>query len=112
MITNYCVAYIYTKCTDLLPWFDNRYSRELAADYHRRSVGFNQLRQSYATVRDVNLVLLVRYENDKCYCKIKCPINPMPVKGEFEAPSLACVDRFLQREGWKLDRKLPVNLLK
>ena len=106
--TNYSVAYIFTKHTDLLQWFDKHYS-----DIHQNSpFHFNQLRQHYAKPREVELILLVRFDGDKHYCKIKCPINPIPVRGEFEAPSLSCVQRFLINEGWILKQKLPISFLK
>lgn len=112
MTTNYTDAYIFTKHTDLLQWFDIAYHRELENNYHNRSLGFNQLRQSYATPRDVQLILLVRYEDNKVFCKIKCPINPLPTKGEFKAVSLNAVIKFLNKEEWKLKQKLPFTFLK
>lgn len=102
---NYTSAYIFTKHTNLLQWFDTNYHHELESNYHMRSLGFNQLRQSYATSRDVQLILLCRFDGAKIYCKIKCPINPLPVKGEFEVPSISCITKFLQQEGWEIKQK-------
>ena len=106
--TRYSIAYLFTKHTNLLQWFDTKYHREL----EKHSLGFDQLRQSYATPRDVQLILLVRYEDNKVYCKIKCPINPLPICGEFEAPSVTNVIQFLQKENWVQQQKLPVSLFK
>ena len=110
--TNYSVAYVFTKHTDLLQWFDVNYSTAIQEGYLETSLGFNQLRQSYAKPREVQLILLARFDGNKHYCKIKCPINPLPVKGEFEAPSLGCVQRWLVNNGWSFERKLPISFLK
>lgn len=89
--TNYSVAYIYTKHTDLLQWFDINYSSQMSMGYQ---------------------LLLVRFDGNKHYCKIKCPINPIPVKGEFETPSLGCIQKFLNNDGWRMERKIPISFLK
>lgn len=59
----------------------------------------------YAKERDVTLQLMYRFEQDymghvHAFCKIKCPINPLPVKGEFETPNIAVLKRFLVAAGW------------
>ncbi|MCI6806314.1 MAG: hypothetical protein MR912_12140 [Prevotella sp.] len=54
----------------------------------------------------MNLVLLIRHEYDRVagknhiFCKVKCPINPLPVKGEFEVPSVNAIEHFLRDAGW------------
>lgn len=105
--TDYSVAYIYTKHTDLLQWFDKHYSDV----YQNNTFNFNQLRQHYAKLRAVELVLLVRFDGNHTYCKIRCPINPIPVRGEFETPSISCVQRFLVDAGWSLKQKLAISFL-
>lgn len=114
MNTNYHFAIIFTKHTDLIPWFEAKYHD--APDSYNRSVGFNQFKDSYSKLRDVQLILLVRYEYPKdgshIYCKIKCPINPLPIKGEFEVASLKQLIKLLEREGWAVKNKLPISLLK
>lgn len=112
MATNYTWVYFFAKHTSLLQWFDVKYHCEIENKYQEQSLGFNQLRQSYAKPRDVQLILLVRYEGNRIFCKVKCPINPLPIKGEFEAASLNAVISFLSNEGWKLKEKLPFSLLK
>lgn len=111
MNTNYTGAYIFTKHTDLLTWFDTKYHQQLAAGYPTESYGFNQLRQSYAKARTVELILLYRFEGARTFCRIRCPINPLPIKGEFEVPSLAVVSKYLQANGWSFERKLLLSLL-
>lgn len=54
----------------------------------------------YAETRKIRLILLVRYEKGRIYAKIKCPINPLPVRGEFEIPSLTAIFDFLTANGW------------
>ena len=110
--TNYSGICIFTKHTNLLQWFDNNFRREMTDGYCDRSVGFNQLRHNYERHRDVQLILLFRYDTGKCFCKIRCPINPLPVKGEFEVPSLGCVQEFLKKEGWEFKQKLHISFLK
>lgn len=66
----------------------------------------------YARERDVQLILLVRYEEGKCICRIKCPISPLPIKGEFEAPSIGAVSHTLQTMGWTYKEKLPLDMFR
>ena len=96
--------YAFVKHTDLLQWFDRNYR-------YNDSSEFYQLRQRYATPRDVHLVLLYRFEGNKTYCKINCPINPLPVKGEFEVPTVSRVIEFLQQQKWQIEYRLPTHLL-
>ena len=110
--TNYSNIYIFNKRTDLLRWFNIKYADKLNDENYTNSLGFNQLRQHYASPRDVQLVLLVRWEFDRCYCKIKCPINPLPVYGEFEAVSVSTIIRFLNDNGWILRDKFYAGIFK
>lgn len=55
----------------------------------------------YATNKDITLNVYVRYEDNHVYCKVQCPINPLPVKGEFEVPALYVLQNFLENNGWK-----------
>ena len=66
----------------------------------------------------MRLILLVRYERNplnnrmRIICKIHCPVNPLPVRGEFETPSLNAVVDFLKKNGWRETESLTNNLLK
>lgn len=51
-------------------------------------------------------------EEYKTICRIKCPINPLPIKGEFETPSVGAVSHVLATMGWVFKEKLHLNLLK
>ena len=56
----------------------------------------------YAKKREVRLVVTERITDDgHIYVRINCPINPLPVKGEFEIPNWAVLKRFLESNGWK-----------
>lgn len=65
----------------------------------------------YSRERNVQLVLWVRYDKCDTYCKISCPINPLPTKGEFKAASLSAVCKFLQDDGWVFVNNLPLSLM-
>lgn len=58
----------------------------------------------YEREREVQLVLATRTERTskgtRMLCKISCPINPLPVKGEFEVPSYSVIYEWLYRQGW------------
>lgn len=56
--------------------------------------------------REIELILLSRCENGKLYCRIKCPVNPIPVKGEFEVPTFSAIQKFLFNNGWRFKQKL------
>ena len=56
----------------------------------------------YDKIRTVRLVVMERITDDKrIFCRIKCPINPLPVKGEFEIPNWGALKRFLESQGWE-----------
>ena len=87
----YHTVYRFTKRDNLLPWYDDRPDIN-----HTPSI-----REYYAREREIQLMLLVRHEEGKCICRIKCPINPLPIKGEFNATSAADVTRLLASLGWR-----------
>ena len=80
------------------------------------------LRQYYGQDRDIQLIACLRWEDypvstrngimqiPKCFCKIKCPINPLPVRGEFEVASLEALRSFLKADGWTLKQDVCSNL--
>lgn len=56
----------------------------------------------YAKERKVTLVLALGTNKDgKNVAKIKCPINPFPVRGEFEFISVHDIVNSLDSMGWK-----------
>lgn len=58
--------------------------------------------------REIQCVVLYRLDNGNLRCLIKCPINPLPVKGEFTAPSLNVVKRWFLDNGWTHKATIPV----
>lgn len=94
----YHTALIFTKRDNLVKYFWGK------------SALSNQ--EYYAKEREVQLILLSRYEKGKCICCIKCPINPLPIKGEFEAPSISAVSHTLQTMGWTYKEKLPLGMFR
>lgn len=94
----YHTAIIYTKEDNLLDWY-----------YSKANTGSQGY---YAEEREIQLILLIRHEDDKCICRIKCPINPLPIKGEFEAVSSAEVGQLLRKLGWTFKEKFDLSLFK
>lgn len=75
-----------------------------------------QAKAYYEAEREIQLIALIRRETDgpnksKCICRIKCPINPLPVKGEFELPSLESLYKFLKANGWTYKKTLYSRML-
>lgn len=103
----YGMAIIFTKRDNLLKWFSaNDGFWALGTNAYQRA------RAEYATEREIQLILLVRYEEGKLICRIKCPINPLPIKGEFEAPTVGAVSHTLETMGWTYKEKLPLGLFR
>ena len=107
----YHTAIIYTKRDNLLKWLNHRYpeyvdvEKEFAAEAAR-------IRAEYATEREIQLILLVRHEEGKCICRIKCPINPLPIKGEFQCVSTSEMTKLLASMGWTYKEKVRSAMFK
>lgn len=118
---NYDCVVIFHKTTSLTPYFCANEHKLVGhlniedRDYEKR---YDRIADRYTREQDVRLVLLVRYDYNtdnhkvKTYCKINCPISPLPVKGEFEAPSFNAVKFFLTENGWTETECLISDLLK
>ena len=99
----YHQAIIFTKRDNLLKWFDvHKYKYALGAN----------MEALYAKEREIHLILLVRYENGKCICRIKCPINPLPIKGEFQCVSTSEMSRLLTSMGWTYKAKYRIGMFR
>lgn len=105
----YHTAYIYTKLDNLSKWFDANRAKFIVDGNMEYSEHFVRAEKHYAQERIVKLVILVRYEDGKCYCRIKCPINPLPIKGEFETTTAADVGRLIMSMGWSFSHKIELN---
>lgn len=92
----YHTAFIFTKRDNLIKYF---WGKPALSN-----------REYYAKEREVQLILLVRHEEGKCICRIKCPINPLPFKGEFEPVNAAAVHRLLISLGWTFKEKINLHM--
>ena len=97
----YSCAVIFTKRTNLSAYCNAKLYEKCVSDTQ-----FETMRKYYARERDVQLILLTRYKKGKLMCRIKCPVNPIPVKGEFEAPSFSVIQTFLLSNGWNFKQKI------
>lgn len=110
--STYHTAIIYTKRDNLSKWFDiNGYKYAQGANIEYSDT-YQRMRAVYATEREIQLILLVRHEENKCICRIKCPINPLPIKGEFQCVSTSEMTKLLASMGWKYKEKLSLGLFK
>lgn len=104
---------IYTKKGNLLDYLrTDRVSRIYA------NANMDNIKKYYGEEREIQLIACVRWEDfpvstrkgivqmPKCFCKIKCPVNPLPVKGEFELPDLEALRHFLKANGWELKQSM------
>ena len=99
----YTRAYIFTKNGNLMPYFN---TRKIAGRIRSDAYAYNVEKQHCEAEREIELVALFRYdEKGRCICKIKCPVNPIPVCGEFETPREAAVINFLKANGWTFQRR-------
>lgn len=99
----YHTAIIYTKHTNLMPWLQSNYTK---FGTHGTTEQALRIREMYSKDRDVQLILLVRHEDGKCICRIKCPINPLPIKGEFQCVSTGEMSKLLKSMGWTYKEKV------
>ena len=104
--STYHAAIIYTKRDNLSKWLNSRYPQFRDAQEAAR------IRAEYATEREIQLILLVRHEEGKCICRIKCPINPLPIKGEFQCVSTSEMTKLLASMGWKYKEKVHSGMFK
>lgn len=101
-MAKYSTVWVYTKRTNLSAYLTCVKLMELASNQQQADAW----RKYYAKEKEVQLIALLRWEKGKCFCKIKCPINPLPVKGEFEVPSTTALADFLKANGWCFKDKL------
>lgn len=108
----YHKAFIFTKRDNLLKWFDvngYKYAQGANMEYNDK---YKRMAALYATEREIQLILLVRYENGKCICRIKCPINPLPIKGEFQCVSTSEMSKLLTSMGWTYKEKYGIEMFR
>ncbi len=108
----YHKAFIFTKRDNLLKWFDvngYKYAQGANMEYSDK---YKKMEALYAKEREIQLILLVRFENGKCICRIKCPINPLPIKGEFQCVSTSEMSRLLTSMGWTYKAKYGIGMFR
>ena len=105
----YHTAYCFSKVTNLLKWLQSNYKM---FGTHGTDEQAQRIRNEYAREREVQLILLVRHEEGKCICRIKCPVNPLPIKGEFVVTNAGDVSRVLIDLGWSFKDKLNLAMFK
>ncbi len=105
----YHTAIIYTKHTNLMPWLQSNYTKFGTSGTTEQA---QSIRAAYEKERDVQLILLVRHEEGKCICRIKCPINPLPIKGEFQCVNTSEMTELLASMGWKYKEKIHSGMFK
>ena len=105
----YHTAYCFSKVTNLLKWLQSNYKM---FGTHGTDEQAQRIRNEYAREREVQLILLVRHEEGKCICRIKCPVNPLPLKGEFVVTNAADVGRLLIDLGWSFKDKLDLAMFR
>lgn len=103
----YNKAFIFSKHADLLPYFYGKYDSA-----NITSTQYTRLKSEYAVKRDVQLILLVRYEDNKTICRIKCPISPMPINGEFNVINMRSIMNFLHESGWQYEDTWNLNMFR
>ena len=97
MEVKYTRAITFSKHTDLLPYWEANRNKYTSATRWMEDKDY------YAVKRDVSLILQIRYVNNMPMCRIKCPINPLPIKGEFAVAHLGGLVAWLEKDGWTMN---------
>lgn len=114
MESKYTGAIIFTKRTNLTPWFDaNVHPTDTRFGGNMEySKAYCAQQEHYAKERDVQLIMLYRYDRNGIFARIKCPVNPLPIKGEFQIVSVSTMIYLLKSMGWEVKEKLNLHLFK
>ena len=107
---------IYTKKGNLMNYLNTNKGFSMVSNPEKAN-------EYYGAERNIQLIACVRWEDfpvstrkgivqmAKPFCKIRCPINPLPVKGEFQLPSLESLQMFLKANGWELKQDINTRML-
>lgn len=99
---------VYTKQGNLLRYL---YTGKVAHMY--RNANQEGIKQYYEREREIQLIARIRWDaNGNCFCSIKCPVNPLPVKGEFEIPTISALHSFLNANGWTFKQNMRASWFK
>lgn len=111
-MSKYTLAYTYVKKGNLLEFL----STDKVCYEKFGGNPSEQAKTHYAQEREIQLIALFRFElgdrnhAPKTFCRIKCPVNPLPIKGEFEVPCVSALENFLEGEGWKYKYKTSARM--
>ena len=89
--------YVFQKVTSLAPFYEEKGS-------------FTPL---YAQ-KDTTVSLVLTFglsDSGTLIAKINCPVNPLPVKGEFRPASKQAVLKFLRKDGWEYVKSVGPTVL-
>ena len=104
----YNVVHQFVKNGSLLDYFQVK-----SGEMHFVSEAqYDRQRELYARERSISLYAMVRFDRNKqtAYCKIKCPVNPLPIKGEFELANERVLCQFLENLGWRYTQKIVLDM--
>lgn len=106
----YDIVYQFTKKGNLLDYFHSKADEMKIATAEQ----YDRLHERYAQEREINLYAMLRYDDIRpvVYCKIKCPVNPLPINGEFELVSERIFCQFLESNGWTFKQKIILKMFK
>ena len=99
---------VFIKDTNLSEYFSSNIE-ECASNHNmdlRSAEDMECLHKRYSKEQIVQLIAQFKFENGKIFCRIRCPINPLPVRGWFETPSVHVLTKSLISMGW-----IPIHTL-
>ena len=108
----YSEVIIMSKRDSLEKWFSvngYRFMEGANMEYSKRYQDADKL---YNQKREIFLKIQIRFDNGKRICRIKCPINPLPIRGEFECVSVMELLEFLESLGWHYKNKANIRMFK
>ena len=110
-IMKYDIVYQFAKKGNLLDYFNQKSDKMHFATAEQ----YDRWQEYYAQEREINLYAMVRYkivpdEQTQVICKIKCPVSPIPAKGEFELPGEHALFKCMQDNGWQFKQKIPLHM--
>lgn len=114
-----CVM-VFHKMTTLTDYFvanQHKLVGHLDTSFPSHRERYQRIAERYLKEQPVRLLLLVRYEynpqtrKNNVFCRIRCPINPLPVEDEFKTPSVNALKSFLTQHGWTETEVIPAHML-
>lgn len=101
-----CTVLVFEKRTNLLLYYDHKInSRQWNETIESRA--------EYSKERTVTLLLSFGVsKTGNLVAKINCPINPLPVMGEFEYPTSTVLIEYLEKAGWSHNKYIHPNMFR